>query len=54
MAEQDYGAMLECFKLVAKRHGVVNKIISVPNHPASDDEIVNLYASAYYSEKQNC
>ncbi len=46
MAEQDYGAMLDMFKLIAKRHGVVNKIISIPNHPASDDEIVNLYASA--------
>ncbi len=46
MAEQDYGAMLDMFKLVAKRHGVINKIISVPNHPASDEEIVNLYANA--------
>jgi len=46
MALQDYGAMLEMFKLVAQRHGVVNKIISVPNHPASDEEIVTLYANA--------
>lgn len=46
MAEQDYGAMLEMFKQVAKRHGVVNKIVSVPNHPKSDEEIVNLYAGA--------
>ncbi len=46
MAEQDYGSMLDMFKLVAKRHGVINKIISVPNHPASDEEIVDLYASA--------
>jgi selenocysteine lyase/cysteine desulfurase len=45
MAEQDYGAMLEMFKQVSKRYGVVNKIISVPNHPESDEEIVNLYAS---------
>ncbi|HLZ16757.1 MAG TPA: aminotransferase class V-fold PLP-dependent enzyme [Cyclobacteriaceae bacterium] len=45
MAEQDYGAMLDMFKQVAKRYGVVNRIISVPNHPASDEEIVNLYAS---------
>ncbi len=44
MAEQDYGSMLEMFKLVAKKYGVVNKIISVPNHPSSDDEIVDLYA----------
>jgi selenocysteine lyase/cysteine desulfurase len=46
MAEQDYGAMLEMFKQVAKRQGVVNKIISVPNHPKSDEEIVQLYANA--------
>lgn len=46
MAEQDYGSMLDMFKLVAQRHGVVNKIISVPNHPASDEEIVDLYANA--------
>lgn len=46
MAEQDYGAMLEMFKQVSKRYGVVNKIISVPNNPASDDEIVSLYANA--------
>jgi selenocysteine lyase/cysteine desulfurase len=46
MAEQDYGAMLDMFKQVAKRHGVINKIISVPNHPLSDEEIVNVYANA--------
>jgi selenocysteine lyase/cysteine desulfurase len=46
MAEQDYGAMLEMFKQVSKRYGVLNKIISVPNHPASDDEIVKIYADA--------
>ncbi|MBS1506121.1 MAG: aminotransferase class V-fold PLP-dependent enzyme [Bacteroidetes bacterium] len=46
MAEQDYGAMLDMFKLVAKRYGVVNKIVSLPNHPSSDDEIVQLYANA--------
>lgn len=46
MAEQDYGSMLEMFKLVAKKYGVVNKIVSVPNHPLSDEEIVDLYAKA--------
>ncbi len=50
MAEQDYGSMLNMFKLMEKKHGVVNKIISVPNHPASDDEIVNLYANAITSK----
>lgn len=46
MAEQDYGSMLEMFKQVAKKYGVVNKIVSVPNHPSSDEEIINLYANA--------
>lgn len=50
MAEQDYGAMLEMFKQVAQRHGVINKIVSVPNHPTSDEEIVNLYANAITSK----
>ena len=46
MAEQDYGAMLEMFKQISKRYGVINKVVSVPNIPQTDDEIVNLYASA--------
>ena len=46
MAEQDYGAMLNHFKFVARRYGVVNRMVSVPNHPRDDDEIVDLYASA--------
>ncbi len=46
MAEQDYGSMLEMFKLVGKRYGVVSKVLSIPNHPTSDEEIVNLYANA--------
>jgi selenocysteine lyase/cysteine desulfurase len=46
MAEQDYGAMLDMFGQMSKRYGVVNKIISVPNHPESDDEIVARYAAA--------
>lgn len=46
MARQDYGAMLNMFKLQEKRHGIVNKIVSIPNHPKSDGEIVELYANA--------
>ena len=44
MAEQDYGSMVEMFRQIAKRYGVVNKIVSVPNLPQTDDEIVDLYA----------
>jgi selenocysteine lyase/cysteine desulfurase len=46
MAEQDYGAMLDHFDYVADRYGVVNKRVSLPNHPKDDQEIVDLYASA--------
>ena len=46
MAEQDYGSIVNMFKLMEKRYGIVNRIISVPNHPASDDEIVSLYRNA--------
>jgi selenocysteine lyase/cysteine desulfurase len=46
MAEQDYGAMLNHFKFVERRFGVVNRLVSVPNHPQDDDELVALYASA--------
>lgn len=46
MAEQDYGAMLDMFELQAQRHGIVNRRVSLPNHPRSDAEIVELYATA--------
>jgi selenocysteine lyase/cysteine desulfurase len=39
MAEQDYGAMRDMFSQVSKRYGVINKVVSVPNHPESDDEL---------------
>ena len=45
-ADQDYGAMKHMFEQVAVKHGVVNKVISVPNHPRSDGEIVELYEKA--------
>ena len=46
MAAQDYGAMLDMFALQSKRYGTVNRIVSLPIDPASDDEIVQLYANA--------
>jgi selenocysteine lyase/cysteine desulfurase len=45
-AVQDYGAMQDMFRQVSERNNVILKKVSVPNHPASDEEIVNLYASA--------
>jgi selenocysteine lyase/cysteine desulfurase len=46
MAAQDYGAMLDMFKLQARRYGMVNRVVSLPRDPKSDDEIVQLYANA--------
>jgi selenocysteine lyase/cysteine desulfurase len=46
MAEQDYGAMLDQFALMARRHGIENRIVSLPQDPRSDDEIVDLYRAA--------
>lgn len=43
MAEQDYGSIVNMFKLMEKRYGIVLKTVSVPNHPASDEELVALY-----------
>ena len=45
-ALQDYGAMKIMFEQVTDRFGIVNKVISVPNHPESDEEIVSLYEDA--------
>ncbi|MCX6244946.1 MAG: aminotransferase class V-fold PLP-dependent enzyme [Bacteroidetes bacterium] len=46
MAEQDYPAMLDMFKMVGRRYGVVSKKVSVPMDPGSDDEVVKVYADA--------
>lgn len=46
MAEQDYPAMLAMFAQQARRHGIVNRIVSLPVDPASDDEVVELYRAA--------
>lgn len=44
-ALQDYGAMKVHFSQVSKRHGVVCREVSVPNHPESDEALVALYES---------
>ncbi len=49
-AHQDYGAMKDMFAQVSQRYGIVNKIVSVPNHPTSDEELVDLYAKAITSK----
>ena len=42
-AKQDYGSMKEMFEQISSRYGVKNKIVSVPNHPKNDEEIVSIY-----------
>ncbi|MHB1312231.1 MAG: aminotransferase class V-fold PLP-dependent enzyme [Gemmatimonadaceae bacterium] len=46
MANQDYGAMLEQFKLQARRFGMVNRLVDIPMDPKSDDEVLQVYAAA--------
>lgn len=46
MANQDYGAMLDMFKLQAKRRGMKNVLVDIPMDPKSDDEVVQVYARA--------
>src|SRR5262249_18557830 len=46
MAGHDYGSLLDMFALQARRRGIVNRIVSVPLHPQSDDEIVATYEKA--------
>jgi len=45
-AEQDYGAMRQMFEVVKQRCGIKNNVVSLPNHPTSDEEIVDIYRSA--------
>ena len=46
MANQDYGAMIDMFKLQAKRHGMVNRFVDIPIDPTSDNEVIRTYAAA--------
>lgn len=46
MAHQDYGAMLDMFTQVRRRHGIVTKRISVPADPQTDEEVVEAYEKA--------
>ncbi len=46
MANTDYGAMRNMFKLVQSRYGIDITSIDVPLHPKNDEEIVAAYESA--------
>ncbi len=46
MANQDYGAMLDMFKLQARRYGMRNVYVDIPMDPKSDADVVQVYANA--------
>lgn len=50
MAYQDYGAMLDMFEQIQDRYGLKRILVSVPNHPKNDEEIVQLYEAAITSK----
>lgn len=49
-AEQDYGAMQDMFKQVVARNGIKNVVVSIPNQPKNDEEIVDIYKQAITSK----
>ena len=42
-AYQDYGSMKDMFYQVSKRYGINYDIVSIPNDPKDDQEIINIY-----------
>lgn len=46
MAHQDYGAMIDMFRLQARRRGMVNRFVDIPLDPRTDEEVVAVYAAA--------
>ncbi|MFC0261156.1 aminotransferase class V-fold PLP-dependent enzyme [Fontibacter flavus] len=49
-AHQDYGSIKNMFELASRRYGIINKIVDIPNHPKSDEEIVKIYENAITSK----
>lgn len=49
-AHQDYGSIKNMFELASRRYGMINKIVDIPNHPKSDEEIVKIYENAITSK----
>jgi selenocysteine lyase/cysteine desulfurase len=46
LANQDYGSMIDMFRLQARRFGMLNRFVDIPMDPKSDDEVVSVYANA--------
>jgi len=38
------------FEQISKRYGTKNIVVSIPNHPSSDEEIVSIYENAITSK----
>ena len=51
-AQQDYGSMKLMFDQVSKRYNIKTNVISIPNHPSSDEEIVELYENQITKKNQ--
>ncbi len=50
MAEQDYGAMQDMFRQQANRYGIVIQVVSIPNHPKNDEELIAIYEKVITSK----
>ena len=46
LANQDYGAMIDMFKLQSRRFGMRNLFVDIPMDPKSDDQVVKVYSQA--------
>jgi selenocysteine lyase/cysteine desulfurase len=46
MANQEYPAMIDMFKLQGRRYGIVNRFVDIPVDPKSDREVVEVYERA--------
>ncbi|MGC1516375.1 MAG: aminotransferase class V-fold PLP-dependent enzyme [Maribacter sp.] len=45
-AVQDYGSMKDHFESMVRKYGIKTVVLDIPNHPKSDEEIVELYEKA--------
>ena len=45
-ALQDYGSMKDHFESMVRKYGIKTVVVDIPNHPKSDEEIVELYEKA--------
>ena len=46
LTDVDYPSVVQCFNMRARRYGSVNKFITIPSDPRSDEEVVAQYEDA--------